>query len=745
MSLLRQLWTPLALAVSALSLATAFRGPVVAVLLVVAVFATWAVCVLGARTGRGPAGAALGWCLAVLVAGLTMAGTGPATQPPGGGAAAGVAGRLLDAVPRLLGSTRPVPVRPELFALPLVLTVLVSAAVLLSRRRGRWLPAGCAVLYTAGALLTVGAGDRHGLVAAGLLAVVVGSWLADPDTAIQHRTADPGALDLAVRRPGVALGVVGVAVALLAGVVPAPDPFDPSTLMRGPAPRVHVSSPLPMLAVWAREPDRVLFSVAGTVPDRVHLAVLSDHDGVAWRIRSPFEPIGAAAEPELPAGPRQARTDLTVTLSGLSGPFLPAAGVPADASRAGLLVDGSSGTLLDGDAAGSAGSSGPAAASTTPTTYRVTALLDQPTDAQVAAGGLAPTTDAERYLSVGRLPTVFVDYATAGSQAARTPYARALAIRELVRSGRTWDPQAPAGSSFVRLQSFLFGQAGTAGALRGTAEQFATSYVLLARAVGLPSRLVLGFDVPRPSPRPGADAAARPVRAGNATVWAQVYLTGAGWVTIDPMPSRAVVQPPADGAKGPRSAALQRSDREPLSLPVVTPRASAVRRAGLALAMVLGGGAALLGVGWPAWRIGRRRRRRRANVRSGAVGAWQEVVDALAVLGRCPDPAEPAETTAVVAARLAGRPDDEVLVLAEVAQRAAFGPEPAAPGRHDRAWDQATVVVRDLRRGAPRRLRWQWWLRTTRPPGPRRPRPARIRRAVPRRSRPTRPAGSGRR
>ncbi|MBE7462495.1 MAG: DUF3488 domain-containing protein [Planctomycetes bacterium] len=76
--------------------------------------------------------------------------------------------------------------------------------------------------------------------------------------------------------------------------------------------------------------------------------------------------------------------------------------------------------------------------------------------------------------------------------------------------------------------------------LLGTPEQrqghcgyFATGYVILARAVGLPARLAFGYAQTAPS-HPTLNRVT--FRNSDAHAWAEVYFTGYGWVPFDPTP-----------------------------------------------------------------------------------------------------------------------------------------------------------------------------------------------------------------
>ena len=110
-------------------------------------------------------------------------------------------------------------------------------------------------------------------------------------------------------------------------------------------------------------------------------------------------------------------------------------------------------------------------------------------------------------------------------QGAGTDYDRAVRIEEAVRGGRTLSPAAPAGSSYARLAAFL----APGGA--GTSEQFASAFAVLARAAGLPTRVVVGF-----LPVDRDEQGYWEVRGRDAVASPEVYFAELGWVPFDPRP-----------------------------------------------------------------------------------------------------------------------------------------------------------------------------------------------------------------
>ena len=68
---------------------------------------------------------------------------------------------------------------------------------------------------------------------------------------------------------------------------------------------------------------------------------------------------------------------------------------------------------------------------------------------------------------------------------------------------------------------------------RGTSMDFATATVLLARAAGIPARLVVGFLPGRFDPLSGTYI----VRESDQHTWSEIYFGGFGWVPVDSAPS----------------------------------------------------------------------------------------------------------------------------------------------------------------------------------------------------------------
>src|SRR5690606_19777157 len=68
-------------------------------------------------------------------------------------------------------------------------------------------------------------------------------------------------------------------------------------------------------------------------------------------------------------------------------------------------------------------------------------------------------------------------------------------------------------------------------------EQFAGAFAAMARSIGLPARVAVGFTQGETDP---AEDGLYVVRGEHAHAWPEVYLAGAGWVAFEPTPGRGM-------------------------------------------------------------------------------------------------------------------------------------------------------------------------------------------------------------
>lgn len=436
------------------------------------------------------------------------------------------------------------------------------------------------------------------------------------------------------------------------------------------------------------------------------LVSLDAYDGSAWTSSARFERTGAT----LPAaGPLVSPTPLRQELEIVTdvGPWVPAASRPArvevTSGGGGLVVDPVGGTV--------AAVSGSLPAGTKLTIESVVPSV-RPADAQTAAvpadRALAPYT-----VLPGGVPPTLGDAARQAMGTARSPFQQASALEAWLRDGGrfTLDPEGAGGSSLGLLSRFV--TEGPKGR-RGTEEQFAAAFVVLARSRGLPARLSVGYRLQGGGR--GSGSRSYEVRAHDLAVWPEVAFAGLGWVPFDPVPRTGGAAPvpvpdddPVDVAK--QQAAQLATDPNagpppPPSNPVLQGTATESASSSRPLLIAIGVGGALLVVlvltGLRRWVLPSRRRRRRSasrrhapDPRQRALGAWHEVIDRLdertdAADARALTVPEAVELTRAVWGESVAEP---VGLLGRVVSDAAFSPDGATAHQADDAWARADAVL----------------------------------------------------
>ena len=176
--------------------------------------------------------------------------------------------------------------------------------------------------------------------------------------------------------------------------------------------------------------------------------------------------------------------------------------------------------------------------------YRVDSLIQQPGLAQLQAvvanspsGVVYPQWIAERYLQLpSTLPADLVRLANELTAKARTPYEKASAIESYLRKfPYTLDVSQPPADRDV-VEYFLF------DLKRGYCDYYATAMVVLARAAGLPARLVTGYATGSFDPRIERFV----VTANDAHSWVEIYFPGLGWVEFEPTGGRSPFERPEE-------------------------------------------------------------------------------------------------------------------------------------------------------------------------------------------------------
>ena len=157
-----------------------------------------------------------------------------------------------------------------------------------------------------------------------------------------------------------------------------------------------------------------------------------------------------------------------------------------------------------------------------------------------------------------RLPATFPvrvrDLALAITEDRPTAIEKARALQDFFRTRFEYSLDIPPGSSEPALQRFLFSDR------RGYCEQFAGAFAAMARSVGIPARVAVGFTPGRLDPVDGRYH----VTGKNAHAWPEIRLADGSWFPFEPTPGRGF--PGLEATTG----VVAQDQSEPVQTPVTT-------------------------------------------------------------------------------------------------------------------------------------------------------------------------------
>ncbi len=266
-----------------------------------------------------------------------------------------------------------------------------------------------------------------------------------------------------------------------------------------------------------------LFTVSADRPAYWRAITLTEFDGTVWTPPSQdLEPAIGPLEGSAVVGSLLAHT---VTISGLGGNLVPAAASPVEVGTTGLYWAAGTQTLIfpgDGLVSGDSISVLSAQVDPDPTLLRQ-ATADSPPDPSTM---LPPRGLSDEAAQLARDVTA----------TATTRYDQALLLQNFFRTEFTYDLTVQSGHGSDAIQNFL-------RIRRGYCEQFSGTYAAMARSLGLPARVAVGFT-------PGdlqADGLYH-VYGRYAHAWPEVWFDDIGWVSFEPTPGRGA--PGAEGHTG---------------------------------------------------------------------------------------------------------------------------------------------------------------------------------------------------
>lgn len=272
--------------------------------------------------------------------------------------------------------------------------------------------------------------------------------------------------------------------------------------------------------------DSILFTVDAERSSYWKMTSLPDFDGDTWTVDQDLYAKAAgelvappgAQDPGVVTSPNLQR----ITIENLAGSVAPIAQTPTQlrSSTQSLFYDDVSGTLIMGGAGLRREDSYEIQSSQlSPRPERLmSATTNSPPDDRYL---VLPDTDVTRRLA--RLANSIV--ASRG-----TPYERALALQEYFRSQYTYSLDVPVLDGADAMVEFI--QRKT-----GYCEHFASTFAVLARSIGLPARVAIGFT---PGDREATSSTSLHfiVRSSHAHAWPEVWFDGIGWVLFEPTPGR---------------------------------------------------------------------------------------------------------------------------------------------------------------------------------------------------------------
>lgn len=475
--------------------------------------------------------------------------------------------------------------------------------------------------------------------------------------------------------------------------------------------------------------EQELFRVRADEPSYWRLLTLDTFDGTTWS--DEFNevtsiPASGSVPLSMVAPPAPGRTvDQKFTITGLRGGELPLAGVPLtvqipEEADGDLFVDTMTADLVL-DASLEEGFE-----------YTVQGVVPDATFEELKKTQIGEVVLGSTYLELPRpLSPAVQELARDWTRDATTDIEKLAAIQGRLRGfDYSFDIDAPTSTDY--LEEFLL------ETRVGYCQQFATAFALLARHLGFPTRVAVGF-------LPGATDLAEPdtyTVSGNEThAWPEVLFEGYGWVRFEPTPRQESSEPiytleevasdpatiagaeatsAAPGQRG-RAAVQGNPDGRTLNNKPIDSGGRGPGQGGIDnrwqesfadIALVL----ALLGLLFvvlvPLLKKLRTDRRyaRATDSRGRAAAAFADFQQEGAELASGRGPAESATAYARRIANEAGLPKAVALRLASIYEAAEFGPEGVPPQQADEAKRLARQLKANLwsQAGWWRRLKRLW-------------------------------------
>ncbi|MFD5425714.1 DUF3488 and DUF4129 domain-containing transglutaminase family protein [Streptomyces sp. NPDC127084] len=180
--------------------------------------------------------------------------------------------------------------------------------------------------------------------------------------------------------------------------------------------------------------------------------------------------------------------------------------------------------------------------------YKVTSLVVNPTREQLANAPAAPEEVLKEYTQVpAQLPADVRQTALRVTEGATSDYERAVKLQEwfATKGGFAYSTRVDSGGGAAGISRFLKSK-------QGFCVHFSFSMAAMARTLGIPARVAVGFTSGSP-----VSGGAISVTNRDAHAWPELYFEGAGWTRFEPTPGRGSApdytqaQTPADTPSAP--------------------------------------------------------------------------------------------------------------------------------------------------------------------------------------------------
>lgn len=272
----------------------------------------------------------------------------------------------------------------------------------------------------------------------------------------------------------------------------------------------------PLVDIRSRLVNRAnteMFTVSSSVGRYWRVTGLTEFDGQRWSL--PDRVLGDTDGELNPVRPDARVVQQQITISRFGGKLVPVAFTPLTVSQDGLSwLEDTDTIVVDGDGLRQG------------QVINVSSDVTVPSvDALRASTTGSPPTDGLLALPDG-LPSEVRTLAADVTSGAATPYDRARAIQDWFRNNFVYDLTVQSGHSDDAITSFL-------RIRRGYCEQFAGTFAVMARAVGLPARVAVGFT----QGELRSDGRYH-VLGRHAHAWPEVWFDDIGWVAFEPTPGR---------------------------------------------------------------------------------------------------------------------------------------------------------------------------------------------------------------